>query len=42
MRDSKNNPLIILNGAEGKIIANNIELGVGATIKDYIQLGDTV
>ncbi len=33
-------PNITLNGEEGKIIAENIELGVGATIRDYIKLGD--
>ena len=31
---------IKLQGADGKIIANNIELGTGAVIKKYIQLGD--
>lgn len=35
-----NSPSIELKGTEGKIIANNIELGIGATIQDYIQLGD--
>lgn len=33
-------PSIVLNGADGKIIANNIELGTGAYIKEYIKLGD--
>lgn len=32
-------PNITLNGKDGKIIAKNIELGIGATIKDYIKLG---
>ena len=34
-----NSPLI-LNGNSGNIIAKNIELGAGATIEDFIQLGD--
>ena len=39
--DSPNdeNPSIELFGKEGKIVAKNIELGTGATIEDYIQLG---
>lgn len=31
---------IVLNGSEGTIKASSIELGTGATIKSYIQLGD--
>ena len=31
-----------LDGENGKIIANNIELGVGAKISDYINLGENV
>lgn len=40
--DSPNdeNPSIELFGEEGKIVAKNIELGIGAVIQDYIQLGD--
>ena len=34
--------LITLDGTNGKIIAENIELGTGAKIKDYIRLGDNV
>lgn len=39
--DSPNdeNPSIELFGEEGKIVAKNIELGTGAEIQDYIQLG---
>lgn len=33
-------PSIVLDGANGKIIAENIELGTGAYIKEYIKLGD--
>lgn len=33
---------IKLNGAEGKIFAQDIELGTGAKIRDYIELGDNV
>lgn len=32
---------IILDGTEGKIIASNIELGTSATIKEFIQLGNS-
>lgn len=39
---TNNIPNIILNGKDGKIIANNIELGTGATIKDYIRIGNSV
>lgn len=35
----KYNPSIILNGINGNIIANNITLGTGAIIRDYISLG---
>lgn len=31
---------IELNGTEGKIIAQNIELGTGALIKDYLKIGE--
>ena len=34
-----NNPSIELNGTEGSIIANNIHLGIGAVIDQYIELG---
>jgi hypothetical protein len=38
--DGENNvPNITLNGASGQIIANSIELGNNATIKDKIKLG---
>lgn len=39
--DSPNdeNPSIELFGKEGRIVAKNIELGTGAEIQDYIQLG---
>lgn len=33
-------PSIKLDGANGTIIAQNIELGTGAKISDYIELGD--
>ena len=36
------NPNIILDGANGSIEANNITLGVGATIKEYIKIGEQV
>ena len=35
-------PLIELNGEQGIIKAKNIELGTGATIKDFIKLGENV
>lgn len=31
---------IILDGTNGKIIAKNIELGIGAKIEDYLEIGD--
>ena len=34
-------PYVSLLGSQGKIIANNIELGTSATIKDYIKLGNS-
>ena len=34
-----NNPSIELNGVDGSIIANNIHLGTGAVIDQYIELG---
>ena len=37
--DNETNPAITLDGATGKIYAQNIELGTGAVIKEYIQLG---
>lgn len=37
--DNESNPSITLDGANGKIYAQNIELGTGATIKEYIQIG---
>ena len=36
------NPNIILDGANGNIEANNITLGTGATIKEYIKIGEQV
>ena len=41
-KDEKGNANIILNGENGIIEANNIILGTGATIKEYIKVGDTV
>jgi hypothetical protein len=35
-------PNIILNGTEGIIEAENIILGVGAKIKEYIEIGESV
>lgn len=40
--DANGNANIILNGQNGIIEANNIILGTGATIKEYINIGDTV
>lgn len=37
--DSTGEPLITLDGTNGSIYATNIELGEGATIENYIQLG---
>lgn len=42
VKRTNNEPNIVLDGKYGKIIANNIELGTGATIKDYIKLGDSI
>lgn len=39
-QDGAVKPLIELKGEEGRIIAQNIELGTGAKISDYIELGD--
>lgn len=36
----KNLPALILNGKEGKIIANSIVLGMDAQVEDYIKLGN--
>jgi hypothetical protein len=33
-------PSIVLDGKNGRIEANNITLGTGATIKEYIKIGD--
>ena len=33
-------PYITLDGTEGQIIAKKIQLGIGATIEQYIELGD--
>lgn len=33
---------IVLDGENGSIYANNITLGIGATIEDYIKIGDQV
>lgn len=35
-------PSIILNGTNGEIFAQKIELGTGAIISEYLQLGDNV
>lgn len=35
------NSSLVLYGAEGKITAKNIELGIGASITDYIKLGSS-
>jgi hypothetical protein len=40
--DNLDTPSIVLNGEKGEIVAENISLGTGAKIKDYIQLGETV
>lgn len=40
--DSKTNPNIVLNGGTGQIIAENIVLGTGAQIREYIKIGDQV
>lgn len=40
--DENGIPNITLNGSEGKIEAENIVLGTGAQIKEYIKLGDQV
>lgn len=39
---STNSSLIVLNGSTGEILAENINLGTGAHIKEYIQLGSFV
>ena len=39
-QDENGSPNIVLKGTEGKIVARDIELGVGAVIKDYIKLGN--
>ena len=36
----KSTPALILNGKEGKIIANSIVLGMDAQIEEYIKLGN--
>ena len=38
--DNEDNPSIILNGKDGSIEAENIILGTGAQIKEYIKIGD--
>ena len=38
---TKKIPYITLNGEDGSIIAQKIELGTEATIQDYIQLGES-
>lgn len=40
--DNENNPSIILDGKNGSIEAENIVLGTGAQIKEYIKIGDQV
>lgn len=39
---SRDNGLVLQGGDNSKISVNSIELGSGATIKDYIQLGDGI
>lgn len=39
---SKDNGLILQGGDNSKIFVNSIELGSGAIVKDYIQLGDGI
>ena len=39
---NEGNPNIILDGINGNIEANNITLGTGAVIKEYIQIGEQV
>lgn len=40
--DNEDNPSIILDGKNGSIEAENIILGTGAQIKEYIKIGDQV
>lgn len=40
--DNEDNPSIILDGKDGSIEAENIILGTGAQIKEYIKIGDQV
>ena len=40
--DNETNPAITLDGTSGNIIAENIILGTGAKIKEYIQIGENV
>lgn len=40
--DKENEPSIILDGTSGHIEANNITLGTGAVIKEYIKIGEQV
>lgn len=39
---NEGSPNIILDGTNGNIDANNIVLGTGATIREYIKIGDQV
>lgn len=40
--DNAEGPAIVLNGEQGKIYADSIELGTGAWISEYLQLGNNV
>ena len=40
LSSTDDNNSIILDGINGKIIANNIELGIGAKIQDYLEIGE--
>ena len=40
--DDPKAPSIVLNGNKGTIKADNIELGTGARIKDYLKIGEKV
>lgn len=40
--DNEDSPSIILDGKDGSIEAENIVLGTGAQIKEYIKIGDQV
>lgn len=40
--DDAESPAIVLNGERGEIYANSIELGTGARISEYLQIGEGV